>query len=135
MLAETIIRTFVLFVSLTHATAPSDPALSSRDNGDVTQANESPRSSSPHGVQGCHALSKAKDLQNTIYPKGSDVYRYENADFWSLTEILSPTCVFRPTTAAQIGSAVEILTQTNTQFAVRGGGHMGIKVPLPLRSD
>ena len=64
---------------------------------------------------------------HVFYP-GSDVYQYENQNFWSLTEILSPSCVFRPTSAQEIGDAIKILESTNTKFAVRGGGHMGITV-------
>lgn len=74
--------------------------------------------------RGCIALTRA--FSNTVFYKGSNVYTYESGDFWSLTEILSPSCVFRPTSAQQIGTAVTLLAKTQTKFAVRGGGHMGI---------
>lgn len=82
---------------------------------------------------GCIALTIAS-WKNVFYP-GSDVYQYENQEFWSLTEVLSPSCVFRPSNAEQVGLAVRVLEATNTKFAVRGGGHMGIKVCcLPMFS-
>lgn len=48
------------------------------------------------------------------------------AEFWSETTILSPFCIFTPNTSQDIASAVKVLVQTNTKFAVRGGGHMPI---------
>lgn len=47
----------------------------------------------------------------------------------SNTEILTPACVFRPVSAGDVSVAVTTLQRGNgTAFAVRGGGHMGIKV-------
>jgi hypothetical protein len=75
---------------------------------------------------GCGLLSQYFE-KDVFYP-GSTVYNYENNDFWSTTEILSPACIYRPTTGAAVGAAVEILQQSNTQFAVRSGGHMPVTV-------
>ena len=47
-------------------------------------------------------------------------------DFWSPTDYLSPACVFVPKSAADVSSAILILTGLQTTFAVRGGGHMPI---------
>lgn len=75
---------------------------------------------------GCDTLSE--NVPNTIFYRGDDVYEYEAAQFWSLNEIMDPECVFRPTSADEVAQAVQIMQDTETQFAVRGGGHMAIKV-------
>ena len=79
---------------------------------------------------GCIGLT-ISSWTNVFYPN-SDVYEYENQNFWSLTEVLAPSCVFRPTSAKEIGDAIKVLERTNTKFAVRGGGHMGITVCSPV---
>lgn len=75
---------------------------------------------------GCDALLAS--LPDRLYFPGSSVYDYEVNNFWSNTEILAPACVFRPESANDVASAVVHLTQNHSEFAVRGGGHMGIKV-------
>jgi hypothetical protein len=78
------------------------------------------------GSSGCDALSK--NVPNTIFYRGDDVYEYESKQFWSNNEIMDPECVFRPSSADEVAQAVQIMQDTQTQFAVRGGGHMAIKV-------
>jgi hypothetical protein len=75
---------------------------------------------------GCDALRK--NVPNTIFYRGDDVYEYENTQFWSNNELMDPECVFRPSSADEVAQAVQIMQDTNTQFAVRGGGHMAIRV-------
>jgi hypothetical protein len=75
---------------------------------------------------GCDALSE--NVPNTIFYRGDDVYKYENTQFWSNNELMDPECVFRPSSADEVAQAVQIMQDTNTQFAVRGGGHMAIRV-------
>ncbi|KAH7014458.1 uncharacterized protein B0I36DRAFT_299373 [Microdochium trichocladiopsis] len=74
---------------------------------------------------GCASLSEAFPSK-TFFP-GQEVYAFEKTNFWSNHEILSPKCVFRPETAQDVAAAVITLKEDCTQFAVRGGGHMGIK--------
>jgi hypothetical protein len=38
----------------------------------------------------------------------------------------NPVCVFAPDNAQGVGFAVQTFTQTDAQFAVRGGDHMSI---------
>lgn len=123
MLASTVLRTLAPLVSLLHATGAT--RSSPRNSIDVIQT----RNTGPDNA-GCVALAKEFNGENSIFYKGTDVYNYENSplEFWSITEILSPSCVFRPTCAEQIGQAVMVLKRANVKFAVRGGGHMGIKV-------
>ncbi|KAL6234349.1 hypothetical protein BDW75DRAFT_168325 [Aspergillus navahoensis] len=79
----------------------------------------------PNGTYGCAAL-KSK-IPNSLFERNSTVYNYESNNFWSNTEIMSPACVFRPESAAELGTAIKLLKESNAQFAVRGGGHMGIR--------
>ena len=96
----------------------------------AVSASESARNSIDVFQAGCLALAKEFSGGNGIFYQNSDVYSYENSprEFWSNTEILKPTCIFRPTSAEQIGDAVKMLRKANVQFAVRGGGHMGVTV-------
>lgn len=79
-------------------------------------------SSSP----GCSALKGS--VNSSIFYPNTDVYEYEAQNFWSNTEIMSPGCVFRPQSSAQLGEGVKALVDAQAKFAVRGGGHMGIRV-------
>lgn len=74
----------------------------------------------------CEALAQV--LPSTIFYSASSVYQYENAEFWSNTELMNPHCVFRPVSAADVSKGIKTLRSVNGKFAVRGGGHMGIKV-------
>lgn len=85
---------------------------------------------------GCDALSE--NVPNTIFYRGDDVYEYESKQFWSNNEIMDPECVFRPSSADEVAQAVQIMQDTETQFAVRGGCHMAIRVrnfPCPQNAS
>ncbi|KAF5672284.1 hypothetical protein FHETE_3782 [Fusarium heterosporum] len=73
---------------------------------------------------GCNALKLAFP-DKTFSPK-NPVYEYEAQDFWSNNEILSPACVFRPSSAQHVSKAAQLMGVSLTSFAVRGGGHMAI---------
>ncbi|OGM50971.1 putative 6-hydroxy-D-nicotine oxidase [Aspergillus bombycis] len=74
---------------------------------------------------GCSALKGS--VNSAVFNPNSPVYEYEAQNFWSNTEIMSPGCVFRPQSSAQLAEGVKALVDANAQFAVRGGGHMGIR--------
>ncbi|KAJ5246364.1 hypothetical protein N7468_001347 [Penicillium chermesinum] len=74
---------------------------------------------------GCSALHRS--LPSSVFAKGSSVYNYEAQNFWSNTEIMSPACVFRPQSSGQLAKGLKALVHEEAQFAVRGGGHMGIR--------
>ncbi|KAK1141144.1 hypothetical protein N8T08_009311 [Aspergillus melleus] len=74
---------------------------------------------------GCQALSSS--LSDAVFSLDSSVYQYESQEFWSNTEILSPGCVFRPQSSDQLSQGLQALVDADAQFAVRGGGHMGIQ--------
>ncbi|RHZ58929.1 FAD-binding oxidoreductase [Aspergillus thermomutatus] len=74
---------------------------------------------------GCSALKG--NLSGATFYAGNAVYDYETQNFWSNTEIMSPGCVFRPQSSKQLAKGLQKLVKANAQFAVRGGGHMGIR--------
>ena len=85
-----------------------------------------------------NASSACESLAN-IFPEkvfyfGSIVYEFENQNFWSETEYLNPECVFRPSYAEDVAIGITKLCQSEGEFAVRSGGHMGIKVNLRFRA-
>ncbi|KAE8150333.1 hypothetical protein BDV25DRAFT_139898, partial [Aspergillus avenaceus] len=73
---------------------------------------------------GCTALSA---IDNAVFYQDSAVYGYEAKHFWSNTELMSPACVFRPQSSTQLADGIKALVDVDAQFAVRGGGHMGIR--------
>lgn len=75
---------------------------------------------------GCAPLTER--FPSKVFYPSSDVYEYENAEFWSNTQLLDPACIFRPSSAKDVSDGIRILDATSGKFAIRGGGHMGIKV-------
>ncbi|KAK8060616.1 hypothetical protein PG996_010546 [Apiospora saccharicola] len=75
-------------------------------------------------ANGCEALQAA--LPGKTFFPGSAVYEFENQNFWSNTELKKPACVFRPTSPMDVSCGVIAGKKTQSPFAVRGGGHMGI---------
>ena len=49
-----------------------------------------------------------------------------NLGLWSETCLLSPSCVFTPRSAADVGGALSVIRKTKSQFSVRSGGHMPV---------
>lgn len=86
--------------------------------------------SSPSVKAGCRALEKP--LAESVFLPNTAVYDYEAQNFWSNTEILTPGCVFRPQSSDELAEGVKTLVNADAEFAVRGGGHMGIRVSFPL---
>ncbi|KAJ5654157.1 hypothetical protein N7490_001160 [Penicillium lividum] len=79
----------------------------------------------PAVTTGCKALQKP--LGNAVFLPKTKVYKYEAQNFWSNTEIMSPGCVFRPKSSAELAQGLKALVDADAEFAVRGGGHMGIR--------
>ena len=94
----------------------------------ATVAARYPGSSSNTTNVGCSVL--AKEFPDKVFFPGSAVYGYENQEFWSNNELLSPSCIFRPNASSQVSAAIVTSRLTHSKFAVRGGGHMAIKVDL-----
>lgn len=87
-----------------------------------------PASYADQQSEDCKTLSSS--VPHSVYSPDTLVYQYEKQNFWSNTEILSPDCVFRPQSGGQLAKGLKQLVESRAPFAVRGGGHMGIKVCL-----
>ncbi|CAG7937864.1 unnamed protein product [Penicillium nalgiovense] len=88
-------------------------------------AASTPANACPNVSAGCKALQAP--LGDSLFFPDSSVYKYEAANFWSNTELMTPGCVFRPQSSAQLADGIVALANANARFAVRGGGHMGIR--------
>lgn len=70
-----------------------------------------------------------------LYP-GSAAYEQESTYYWDIKGALTPKCVFVPANAKEIARGVVALNLCQSQFAVRGGGHMPVGLSgLESRQD
>ncbi|ROV86748.1 hypothetical protein VMCG_10914 [Cytospora schulzeri] len=70
----------------------------------------------------CAILSAINETQ-VLTPVEGSVYTTGADENWSATAWASPTCIYVPTANDGVATALKIVKYTNTQFAVRGGGH------------
>lgn len=75
---------------------------------------------------GCDILSSL--FNNQLYEPGSEIYDAESMHYWNARGTLLPRCFFVPTDASEVAQAVVTLGLCKSQFAVRGGGHMPVRV-------
>ncbi|KAI3400773.1 hypothetical protein diail_1982 [Diaporthe ilicicola] len=69
----------------------------------------------------CRAL--ADKLPGLVFSPDSNIYNASIASYpWRQTQ-LHPDCVVQPTTAVHVATALIILREDGTKFALRGGGH------------
>ncbi|PWW75388.1 FAD-binding domain-containing protein [Tuber magnatum] len=73
----------------------------------------------------CCSLLEAT-LPGRILSIGTADYATVNHDFWSSTTVLSPGCIFSPTSPREVARAVKLFTDNQCKFAVRGGGHSAV---------
>ncbi|KAH0433394.1 FAD binding domain protein [Colletotrichum camelliae] len=85
------------------------------------------------GSAGCKALAQVSP--DITFPPGSAVYEYEKRNFWSNTQILNPGCIYVPTSADQVSTAINAIKPVNGSFAVRGGGHTAISGANSIDGD
>ncbi|KAH8805327.1 putative FAD-binding oxidoreductase [Xylogone sp. PMI_703] len=74
----------------------------------------------------CACAELASKYGGLLLSANSTAYMAEATDYWDLRADLLPRCIFTPTAADQVASAVSIFTSCGAQFAVRGGGHMNV---------
>ncbi|KAF2004707.1 FAD-binding domain-containing protein [Amniculicola lignicola CBS 123094] len=71
----------------------------------------------------CSSLTYLFGSDNVLY-EGSAVYDAFTASYWAAQQgALSPSCVFKPKTTAEVSILVLIARFYQCPFAVRGGGH------------
>lgn len=56
-------------------------------------------------------------------------------DYFNAASWLSPQCIFVPKSPETMSTAVKLLGNTNTPFAIRGGGHMPITNAANINSS
>jgi hypothetical protein len=62
-----------------------------------------------------------------LFP-GKSNYTSEATHYYDLRSDLSPKCIFVPTCANDVAKAVVVLNACQATFAVRGGGHMPVRL-------
>ncbi|CAK7215069.1 hypothetical protein SCUCBS95973_002353 [Sporothrix curviconia] len=75
------------------------------------------------GVAGaCTAL--AAQFPDQVLTASSANYTSETTDYWDVRSDANPSCIFLPSTADEVATAMCLLVSNDAEFAVRGGGHM-----------
>ncbi|KAF2670504.1 FAD-binding domain-containing protein [Microthyrium microscopicum] len=77
----------------------------------------------PSAKQACEAIKKA--VPSKLFYPSDKSYTTENTNYYNigLAELM-PACIFQPTTAQEVSTAVKILNSTpDVKFAVKSGGH------------
>ncbi|KAI0595609.1 hypothetical protein F4775DRAFT_585408 [Biscogniauxia sp. FL1348] len=62
-------------------------------------------------------------LQSRVFAPSTPEYDSCKDSYWSCTAKLTPTCVVRPRSAAEVSVALKALVRANEKFAVRSTGH------------
>jgi hypothetical protein len=77
----------------------------------------------------CACTALLQTFGDSVILPGQANYTYQTVDyFWDIRADLSPACVFVPQTAGAVAAALKIFNSCNAQFAVRGGGHMNVRL-------
>ncbi|KAI1383499.1 FAD-binding domain-containing protein [Hypoxylon trugodes] len=63
------------------------------------------------------------DMNATVYPSDGATYEDFEDENYSAACRLPAACIVSPRTAEEVSTAIKILSQTGTKFAVRSGGH------------
>ncbi|CAG7963274.1 unnamed protein product [Penicillium olsonii] len=78
----------------------------------------------PKGAS-CACAKLSQSIPGTVILPGSSNYTTQTVDaYWDIRANLSPACVFVPNSAHEVSQALKVITACDSQFAVRGGGHM-----------
>ncbi|CAI4212336.1 unnamed protein product [Parascedosporium putredinis] len=71
----------------------------------------------------CQALADTFPDEISTSTLRSSVYEKSNTRVWSASTILSPACVFQPTTVKNLAAAVAQLANDSCEFAIKSGGY------------
>jgi len=75
-----------------------------------------------YSLDGCEALSSV--LPNNTFSPSASTYNASILSYPFLQLRLHPYCIFRPSSAEDVATAVNVLKYSNhTKFAIKGGGH------------
>lgn len=81
--------------------------------------------SSGSGCQTACSNLQATFPSLTVMPNATN-YEAETTLFWDKRSNMFPGCIFLPTKADEVSKAMEVLSASNCEFAIRGGGHMNV---------
>ncbi|KAG1747301.1 FAD-binding domain-containing protein [Suillus lakei] len=70
----------------------------------------------------CEQIATKVSSSSIVYYNGSSQYAKDNYH-WSASSSHASECSFEPATAEDVGIALRILGQTQTQFGIKSGGH------------
>ncbi|KAJ4353731.1 uncharacterized protein N0V89_005461 [Didymosphaeria variabile] len=69
----------------------------------------------------------AQQFPNTVLKPGSPRYEEENSKFWNRDNAdIRPSAIVTPSSVQETASIVKILSDTETDFAIRSGGYMPV---------
>lgn len=75
-----------------------------------------------HRPPQCSSLAAALSSK-VVYPQDA-AYNESVSSYWAQQgQLMSPSCIVRPTAAEDVSSALNILVPGSCKFAVRSGGH------------
>jgi len=69
----------------------------------------------------------AAKLSDKLFAAGTTQFQNQSLSIWSDTCLLTPSCVFLPSPAADISRALPIIKAAGSKFSVRAGGHMPVQ--------
>ncbi|KAF4121326.1 FAD/FMN-containing dehydrogenase [Geosmithia morbida] len=71
----------------------------------------------------CTKLAAEFEASSVLFAESTN-YTTQTLAYWDKRAVLEPKCIFLPTSAEDVATAVKTFASCGTQFAVRGGGHM-----------
>lgn len=83
----------------------------------------------------CACTGLSNHSSNFTLFSNSTAYETQRVNVWDKRANLHPACIYLPSTADDVAKGVEILSTCKAQFAVKGGGHMNVRIillPNPL---
>lgn len=85
--------------------------------------NSSSAAGSPSALSACQQLGATFPNNATFVPPDA-LYTPLAHAHWSETAWEQPTCIFLPENAAQLQTAIPLIVEHQSQFAIRAGGHL-----------
>ncbi|KAI9055916.1 hypothetical protein LZ554_000852 [Drepanopeziza brunnea f. sp. 'monogermtubi'] len=123
-LSRSLLTGLVIMVGSVTASADEVESCSASDREAITALGARTFGTSAGSSCGCHILNTLF-AGKVLFP-GSSAYKAEATHYWDLRANQAPKCVFVPTTVQDVAKGVFTLEVCQSQFAVRGAGHMPV---------
>lgn len=98
-------------------------SVSSSTNAEINALKTRYYSKSSPTTCACGILEQVVGSNSILFP-GSANYTTQNTHYYTTRADLAPACIYVPATVADVAIGVVALDVCQTQFAVRGAGHM-----------